>query len=530
MSLTVDVLVIGSGAAGLSAALAARKAGATVHVVERASTIGGTSAMSGGVLWVPGHDFGGSDAEKDSADALDYLRSATLGQVAEEPLEAYLREAPEMLQFIGQNTTLKLRQRSEHPDYLSSYLGGRRGRGIEPCEWNFSPLGSYADLVRRSPTGWREALLDVEKTDLAHDEWRAGRALVGALLHACLTADVGIQTSTRAVRLEKSDDRVIGAWVESEGSNDAETLIEARGGVILASGGFEWDSALVQAFLGTPMDSPVSAPTNEGDGLRMAMAVGGQLGNMSQAWWTPAIRVADEYYEDGPLNRFVTQERSKPGSIVVNRRGRRFARETLNYNDFGKAMTVFDGAEYEYPNTPAFLVFDDQCRRSYTMVGVEPDDPTPTWMNESSTLQELAAKLSIDVGAFSQQVAEYNEKAAVGEDPEYRRGDTDYERYAGDPRVGKNATIRPLGEGPYYGLRMRLGALGTKGGPTVDLESRVLHVNGGRIDGLFAAGNVAASIMGPSYPGPGVTLGPAIVHALRAGRAAARESLAAASK
>ncbi|WP_267278791.1 FAD-binding protein [Arthrobacter sp. CDRTa11] len=268
---------------------------------------------------------------------------------------------------------------------------------------------------------------------MAHNEWRAGRALVGALLHACLTADIEIQTGTRAVRLEKGEDRVIGAWVKREGSDDAETLIEARGGVILASGGFEWNSELVQAFLGTPMDSPVSAPTNVGDGLRMAMAVGGQLGNMSQAWWTPAIRVADEYYEGGPLNRFVTHERPKPGSIVANRTGRRFARETLNYNDFGKAMTVFDGAAYEYPNTPAFLVFDNQCRRSYPMVGVEPGDPTPSWMNESSSLQELADKLSIDIDSFSRQIAEYNEKAAAGEDPDYRRGETDYERYAGDP-------------------------------------------------------------------------------------------------
>jgi len=525
MGATVDVLVIGSGAAGLASALAARKAGATVRVIERASRIGGTSAMSGGVLWVPGHPYRTRDSVPDSAaDALEYLRAATLGEVSEAPLEAYLREAPAMLSFLEEHTTLKLRPRSDHPDYLPARIGGRIGRGIEPCEWDFGRLGEFAGKVRQSPSGWRDALLDVEKTKLAKNEWRAGRALVGALLHACLSNDIPVGTDTRAVRLETRNDRVVGAWIAGHGPIAGEELIEVNGGVILATGGFEWDAQLVQAFLGTPMDSPVSSPANTGDGLRMAMTVGARLGNMSQAWWTPALRVDNQYYEDGPLNRFVTQERSKPGSIVVNRSGRRFARETLNYNDFGKAMTVFDGADYTYPNSPAFLIFDEQCRRSYAMVGVEPADASPDWMNESSSLDELAAKLGLDAVGLRGQVAEYNRDASGGEDPRYHRGDSEYERYAGDPSQGGNGTIRPLGDGPYYGLEMRLGALGTKGGPVLDLESRVVDVDGKPIAGLFAAGNVAASIMGASYPGPGVTLGPAIVHALRAGRAAARDA------
>jgi 3-oxosteroid 1-dehydrogenase len=520
---TVDVLVIGSGAAGLSAALAARIGGANVQVIEKSGVLGGTSAMSGGVMWVPGHAYPVEGLATDStSSALAYLRAATRGQVPDEPLAAYLRDAPLMLTFLEEHTTLSLAARADHPDYLPEKMGGRVGRGVEPQEWDSAQLGAEAARVRLSPSGWREGLLDVEKRKLAHGHWRAGRALVGALLHACLTRGVSIEANTRAVRLlAGNDDRITGALLDRGGR---QVEVGVTGGVVLASGGFEWNPELVQAFLGVPMVAPVSSPSNTGDGLRMAMTQGARLGNMTQAWWTPALRVAEEYYEDGPLNRFVTQERSKPGSIVVNGQGHRFVRETLNYNDFGAEMSIFDGARYEYPNIPAYLVFDEACRRSYTMVGVEPGGPTPAWMQEAATLADLAAALSIDPAHLEHEVSAYNETATAGEDPRFRRGTTAYERYAGDPAVGGNGTIRPLTSGPYYAVEMQLGALGTKGGPVIDEHSRVIHVDGTPIPGLFAAGNVTASIMGPSYPGPGVTLGPAIVHGIRAGRAAATKA------
>ncbi len=522
MQTTVDVLVIGSGAAGLSAALAARNSGASVQIVEKSSVLGGTSAMSGGVLWVPGHPYSVDDvAVNSAADALAYLRTATRGQVPDEPLVSYLRDAPAMLSFLEEHTTLRLAARPDHPDYLPEQMGGRTGRGVEPQEWDSTQLGEDATRVRLSPSGWREGLLDVEIRTRAAGHWRAGRALIGALLSACLTRDVLVETSTRALELQANRGRITSVLLEHAGR---QTTIEVAGGTVLAAGGFEWSPDLVRSFLGVPMTAPVSSPSNTGDGLRMAMEHGAQLGGMTQAWWTPSLRIAEQYYEDGPLNRFVTQERSKPGSIVVNRQGRRFVRETLNYNDFGSTMAIFDGAEYKYPNLPAYLVFDERCRRSYTMVGVEPNDPTPTWMHESGTIAELAVTLGIDPTGLDDEVRVYNKTAQAGEDPQFRRGSTAYERYAGDPTVAGNGTIRPLASGPYYGIEMQLGALGTKGGPVIDGNGQVLHVTGTPISGLFAAGNVTASIMGPSYPGPGVTLGPAIVHGIRAGRAAAAGS------
>lgn len=517
-----DVVVIGSGAAGLAAALSARAQGARVLVVERASTVGGTSAMSGGVMWIPGHRFG--DGSDTPADGLEYLRNATRGEVDDEPLRAYVDEARGLVQFLEDNTTLRLNARSDHPDYLPEEIGARSGRGVEPAEWDSAALGDAAAIVRRSPSGWRDGLLDVEKRAVRDGVWRAGRALVGALYHACNEAGVEIITKARAVRLERNGTRIDGVWVEV---NAKEELIAAKGGVVLASGGFEWDPELVRAFLGVPLTAPVSSPSNTGDGLRMAMQVGARLGNMTQAWWTPSTRVSDAYYEDGPLNRFVTQERSKPGSIVVDASGRRFVRETLNYNDFGHTMTSFDGAFYGYPHIPAFLVFDEQCRRSYTMVGIEPEDPTPEWVRTAETLEDLAVTCGIDADGLRGQVSTFNSRAAYGEDPTHQRGSTAYESYAGDPLQGGNGTIRALGAGPYYAIELSLGALGTKGGPVVDLKSRVLTVDGEPIPGLFAAGNVTASIMGASYPGPGVTLGPAMVAGLRAGRTAAGSSAAA---
>lgn len=511
-----DVVVVGSGAAGLSAALSARAEGARVLVLERASTVGGTSAMSGGVMWIPGHKFG--DGSDTPADGLEYLQNATRGEVDGEPLRAYVDEARELVQFLENNTTLSVNARKDHPDYLPEGIGARSGRGVEPAEWDSAVLGDAAETVRRSPSGWREGLLDVEKRAVRDGVWRAGRALVGALYHACNEAGVEIATKTRATRLERDGARIVGLWIDADGD---EQLVEAKGGVVLASGGFEWDPALVKAFLGVPLTAPVSSPSNTGDGLRMAMQVGARLGNMTQAWWTPSTRVSDAYYEDGPLNRFVTQERSKPGSIVVDGSGRRFVRETLNYNDFGHTMTSFDGAFYGYPHIPAFLVFDEQCRRSYTMVGIEPTDPTPDWVRTAETLEDLAVMCDIDADGLRRQVSTYNRHAAHGEDPTHERGSTAYESYAGDPSQGGNGTIRALGEGPYYAIELSLGALGTKGGPVVDLNSRVLAVDGKPIPGLFAAGNVTASIMGASYAGPGVTLGPAMVAGLRAGRSAA---------
>jgi hypothetical protein len=229
------------------------------------------------------------------------------------------------------------------------------------------------------------------------------------------------------------------------------------------------------------------------------------------------MHVPGEAYEDGPLNRHVSDPRSKPGSIVVNRYGRRFANEALNYNDFPRAMMTFDTSTWDFPNIPAYLIFDAEFRRSYRVLALTPQRPDPDWLPQAQTLQELAARVGIDVSGFTAQVAEFNGYAARGEDPVFHRGRGIYDRYRGDPKVSPNANLRPLGPGPFYALPMEIGGLGTKGGPVIDVHARVLDALGKPIAGLYAAGNVSASVMGPSYPGPGATLGPATTFGRLAG-------------
>jgi succinate dehydrogenase/fumarate reductase flavoprotein subunit len=298
-------------------------------------------------------------------------------------------------------------------------------------------------------------------------------------------------------------------------------LFHARKGVVLASGGFEWNKGLVDNFLGVPLDAPASPPGNEGDGLTMAMSVGAALGNMSEAWWGPMIAASGDTYDGAPLFRPTSGLRTLPGGIIVNRKGRRFLDEAMNYNDFGKMLASFDSHEYEYSNLPCWLVFDERFRQSYPIATVTPGTPTPRWMLTAPTLAELAAAAGIDPAGLQTQVDEFNRHAAEGVDPVFHRGESAYDLYRGDPEVTPNRNLRPLESGPYYAVQLHLGALGTKGGPLTDTEGAVLDTRGDRIPGLFAAGNVASSPFGPGYPGAGATLAAGMVFGYLSGQALA---------
>jgi 3-oxosteroid 1-dehydrogenase len=207
-----------------------------------------------------------------------------------------------------------------------------------------------------------------------------------------------------------------------------------------------------------------------------------------------------------------------PGSIIVNRQGRRFVNEAMNYNDFAKAMMPFDPMRYEYANLPAFLIFDQRFRDSYAIGEITPDRPTPGWLVEADTLRELADEIGVARDGLARQVAEFNEHAVDGADPAFGRGGNAFDRYRGDPSVSPNPTLRPLVEGPFYALELHLGCLGTKGGPRIDHRSRVLDIHEQPIPGLFACGNAAASVFGPGYPGAGAPLGSGITFGYIAGR------------
>jgi succinate dehydrogenase/fumarate reductase flavoprotein subunit len=243
------------------------------------------------------------------------------------------------------------------------------------------------------------------------------------------------------------------------------------------------------------------------------MAAGAALGNMSEAWWAPAISVPGETIEGEPLHRLILTERARPGSLIVDSTGRRFFDEHQNYNDAGRALHAFDPGGYSFPRVPSWLLFDAHYRASYHLGPLRKGDPDPDWILKAGTLAELAELMPVPPDGLEATVARFNEQADRGVDVDFGRGSRLYDRFLG--------SWGPLGDGPYYAVRVLPGCLGTKGGPRTDAEGRVLSLHGGPLDRLFAAGNAAANPFGMAYPGAGGTIGPALVFGARAGRAAA---------
>jgi hypothetical protein len=271
---------------------------------------------------------------------------------------------------------------------------------------------------------------------------------------------------------------------------------------------------------------PVSIKTNTGDGLKMAMRVGAMLGNMREAWWMPVIEVPAEVISMG--RQLLTYERTMPGGLMVNRHGKRFTNEAANYNAFGAAFHEQDVSRFEYANLPCWLIFNQSFYAKYPFVGGLTDGFSavvrpPEWIPRANSLSELASRLGIDAVGLEATVKRFNAHAAESRDPDFRRGESANDLWWGDPawRGDRRATLAPLGEGPYYAIEVKSGALGTKGGPQTDSDARVLDVDGGVIPGLYAAGNVMASPMGMTYGGAGGTLGPGMVFGFRAGKHAA---------
>jgi succinate dehydrogenase/fumarate reductase flavoprotein subunit len=354
---------------------------------------------------------------------------------------------------------------------------------------------------------------------IADDTRGMGQALIGALLEACLQRDIPLHTGVRARELVQDNGSIVGVIAERNGSI---CQIRARRGVIIATGGFEWNSELVASFLRGPLHGPASPPENEGDGLLMAMAVGASLGNMSEAWWMPTIPIPGEHVRGRPLYRLCLAERTLPGSIMVNGKGRRFANEAANYNDIGRAFHTFDPTRFAFENNPAWLIFDDVYQRRYPVAGYAPGKAPPGLLHTASDIAALASMIDVDANALKATVERFNQYAAEGRDPDFDRGVSAYDTYNGDrTQPGVSATLRPLSDGPYHAVRIVSGALGTKGGPRTDDRARVLDTRGQPIPGLYAAGNAMAGSTGMVYGGAGGTLGPALTFGYLAGKDAA---------
>jgi 3-oxosteroid 1-dehydrogenase len=548
-----DVLVLGTGAAGLTAAVTASCGGARVGLFEKSDRVGGTSAYSGGMIWIPANPYRPAHRSDSREAALTYLRSLSNQRLRDEIIQAYVDAGPEMTQFLEEHTPIEWACVPDFPDFHPEQPGAAAsgGRTLECPPYPFGELGDWRDRVQVSPyfpashitvgettLGQPVAIevpADVKRRRIDNDERGLGLSLIGRLLRGCLDRGVVPQTEYRGIELVMENGAVAGVVFETPQGRE---VVRAPN-VVLGTGGFEWDEELKRAFLRGPLTEAVSVPTNTGDGLRMAMRIGAMLGNMSEAWWMPVITVPVEVVPTG--RQLLTAERTFPGSIMVNRSGERFTKEAANYNAFGAAFHELDTTRGVYKNLPCWMIFNQTFYQKYGLAGditggagvesspgaggatgLGPDaGRAPDWITSSTTLRGLAERLGIPPETLERTVDRFNANALAGHDPDFHRGESIFDKWYGDPalRDGSAApTLGPLEGGPYYAVEVKSGALGTKGGPQTDRTGAVLDVDGNRIEGLYAAGNAMASAMGMTYGGAGGTLGPAMVFGYLAGR------------
>jgi succinate dehydrogenase/fumarate reductase flavoprotein subunit len=553
-----DVLVIGSGAGGLSTAVAAAHRGLDVLVVEKEPVFGGTTARSGGWMWIPNNAPAKRAGVDDSVEkARTYLIHETGEHFDAARIDAFLEAGPRAVEFFEQNTTLKFDLgpffADYHPDAPGGMPGGRSiiaqpfdGRELGDEIKRLRPplkeitflgmmIGSGKELlhffnVTRSPVSafYVGKLFTKFLRDMAFHgrpmRLMNGNALVGRLAKSCFDRNVPIWTRSPVLSLLKDDTgRVTGAVLDTL---KGRVRVTARKGVVLAAGGFPQDIArrkklFPHAPSGNEHASP-APPGNTGDGLRLAEAVGATVDETlpHAAAWVPISRPV---WPDGTLGTFPHfVDRSKPGIIGVTRSGRRFVNEANSYHDFCQAM--YRRCTDEGTEVCAFFIADHRTFRKYGLGFAKPA-PVPFgqhlksgYLFQGTTLAELARQIGVNPVQLERTVEEYNIHARKGEDPEFHKGSTAYNRSLGDPEQKPNPCVAPVEQGPYYAIKLVIGDLGTFAGLRCDEYARVLDENGSPIPGLYAAGNDAASIMGGNYPGGGITLGPAITFGYIAAR------------
>jgi 3-oxosteroid 1-dehydrogenase len=542
-----DVVVVGSGAGGMTAAICAHDLGQSVLLIEKSDQYGGTTAISGGGVWVPCNHLmaaaGGSDSYDD---ALTYLQAATRGMVSEERLRAYLDQAPRMLRYLEDKSRLRYRTMPHYSDYYPHLPGSKTGyRTLDPLPFDAGELSADFDHMRPPQPGTliagRIAMTAGEAHTLLTKErgwvrlfmhrmaaywldlpWRfrsrrdrrltLGSALVGALRTSMIDRDVPLWLETSLDSLIEDSRGVCGIVASRKGGT---IRIRARRGVILAAGGFEHNQAMRDQYLPKPTNAEwtVTPPANTGDAIRAGQSLGAQVALMDHAWWAPTLFVAGR-----EKRRAVFVERALPGCVLVNRKGRRFVDEAAPYSDIVYAM--YADNEKSGANLPAWLIFDADFRRKYPIGPllpgmVRPDKSLPAdWAGKvffrADALGDLTRQIGIDTAGFQDTVGRMNRFAVTGNDEDFGKGSNSFDRYYGDVNVKPNPCLAPIAKPPFYAIRIDAGDIGTKGGLLTDEFARVVRDGGRPIPGLYAIGNTSAAVMGPSYPGAGSTLGPAM--------------------
>lgn len=545
---SVDLLIVGSGAGAMTAAICAHDRGLSTLLIEKTEMYGGSSAMSGGSLWVPNnHLMAGSGVDDSRDDAVRYLTHITRGQVAADKLEAYVDVAPEMLRYMTERTRLRLICMPKYADYYPESPGGKPGaRSCEADHFDaklleeefeklrppapqelvlnrMSMTATEARTILTGAPGWIGMTVKMMLRYWLDIGWRMrttrdrtlslGNALVGMLRRSMMDRGIPLWLETAAREFVVENGAVVGILAERGGK---QMRLRGERGVLLAAGGFESSAEMRKRYLPNPTEADwtVANPGNTGDVIRMGIDLGAAVDLMDDAWWGPTTVVPGE-----DRARMLVVEKGLPGSVFVNRRGERFMNEAMPYNDICKAM--YANHSDASPCVPCYMVFDATYRKKYPCGPMLPGAQQPDfflpkkltetrYLARAGTLRELAGQLGVDADNLEKTVATMNEFARTGVDTDFHRGESVFDQYYGDANVKPNSCLAPIATPPYYGIVVFAGDLGTKGGLRTDAAARVLRESGEAIAGLYAIGNCSASVMGRTYPGAGGTIAPAM--------------------
>jgi 3-oxosteroid 1-dehydrogenase len=536
---TVDVVVVGAGGAGMTAALAAADRGLDTVVVEKSPYFGGSTARSGGGVWIPGNYAlrkAGQVSDDDATRAKLYLDSIVGDVVPKVRRDTFVDRGPEVMDFVRDKTPVRFQWVPRYSDYLPEQPGGRPdGRSVEPVPMNAKFLGAELDRLHpaytKAPANLIVTQADFRKLSLGFRTlggpvimlkvaikrmlsmllgrrmYAMGNALSIGLRKGLIDAGVPVEFETELTDLLVEDGRVTGVRVLRDG---VPGVIRARRGVILGSGGFEKNLELREKHQPSPIstDWTTGAPSNTGGGILAGIAAGAETALMDDAWWGPTI----------PLPRgpwFCLSERNLPGSIMVNAAGKRFMNEALPYVE--AVHEIYKGEATGVSHVPCWMVFDQRYRNRYLFAGLGPRQPFPgSWMKngviiKASSLDSLAERIEVPADALRETVERFNGFAEAGVDEDFHRGESAYDKYYSDRTVKPNPSLHRIDQAPFYAVKIVPGDLGTKGGLVTDERARVLRPDGSVIPGLYAAGNASSAVMGHTYAGPGATIGPAMV-------------------
>lgn len=559
-----DLLVVGSGASGLTAAITAKQAGLDVIVIEKDALYGGTTAFSGGMIWIPGnHHSEAANLKSGKTDSLETARQYILdegkGFADERKVDAYLRYGKEMVAHLEDSTEAKF-YTMDYPDYVSEHSASRTQRGL--CTQNYQtakmgpqlkqlrnqlPQTLFLGLAIGSSVEMKEFMragrslksmgfvlkkLSAHFRDLLFygrsEQMVRGRALVGRLARTLFDLQIPLWLKAPLQKLVVEDGAVVGALVSRQGET---CQVIARKGVILACGGYTRDEARRKATYPQTITGWAEHPTpvplsNTGDGVNAAVGIGAQFSTAVDqvGSWMPVSKIPAVEGVEGVWPHLV--ERMKPGFIAVNRQGQRFVNESSSYHHFVQGM-IRDNAEHGEKEAAAWLIADHRAIRRWGMGFVRPF-PIPLgkylrngYLIQSSSIQGLAQKIGVDAEGLTQTLSLFNAHAKQGVDPLFHRGQCVYDSYQGDDEVQPNSCLAPLEQGPYYAVRLYVGEIGTFAGLKTNAHAQVLDTQNCVIAGLYAVGNDQVSVFGGAYPGPGSTLGPGMTFGYIAAKHAA---------